>query len=67
MLKKFSKNAVFALGIDPIWINKKYKSFLESMSMNTNLIDGQSLFSKLKKDQNLQILELKIMRLKDTR
>ena len=26
MLKKFSKNAVFALGIDPIWINKKYKN-----------------------------------------
>ena len=32
------------------------------MSLNTDLVDGQNLFSKLKKNQNLQILKLKIMK-----
>ena len=33
------------------WINKKYTSFLKAMSLNTNLIEGKQLFSKLKKNK----------------
>ena len=32
------------------------------MSLNTNFIDGEKLFSKLKKNQNLQILKSRIMK-----
>ena len=32
------------------------------MSLDTDLIDGQILFDKLKKNQNLRILKLKIMK-----
>ena len=31
------------------WVNRKYKSFLKSMSLNTDKIEGQDLFNKLRK------------------
>ena len=41
------------------WINKKYKGFLKSMSLNTDKIEAQDLFIKLKKKSKFANIKIK--------